>query len=458
MCRSSQIANGRKQNRNHDSTRCSDRKLVLVDLTLQHNGDPLESLGTAGLLAALLEVMPGSAAMIPVVVNSPGINATQISRRILRKVAGGDQGVTVGFGAYVWNSALVRETITALRRDGFRGQIVVGGPQVTYGDTPEADFPGADVFIRGYAEQALPEIVRGSKRGLRGVQYSGDPMVSGPCDFELASCPSPYLTGILPISFGQEVVRWETQRGCPYRCAYCQHGDPDMQPHVQKVPFGRLTTELDLFVRRGVREIKVIDPVFNRGKHAIRVLDALRTSGYEGRISVQCRPELLSASFAEACTGLTVVPELGLQTIHREESRLIDRTINLDRVSRAFELLNARGQHYAVTIIFGLPGQTVTSFQQTVDFCLRHHVPEIKAFPLMLLKGCGLDRRRKELGLVVGGGSLPIVQSSPTFDEHDFQMMAALGKALDLTAGFHPGSVAYLFDWNDGASAIRKVG
>jgi len=419
-------------------------RILIVNLGLGHPPDPLVSLGAAGLFASVRASCSEPSALLSIDVAGRRAGPAQVCHEILRRVGVGDSAAVVGLGAYVWNDELVRATVRALRSAGFLGRIVIGGPQVTYGTTPDRDYPGADVFVRGYAEQALPAICSGDGSGLAGVQLARQPESSGLCRFDLAACPSPYLTGVLPVRPGQQVVRWETQRGCFYRCAYCQHRDPGSRPDVQVVPFERLDAEMDLFTARHVGEVKVLDPVFNSSGHAVRVLDGYRRRGFRGRLTVECRPELVNPEFVEGCAGLQVVPELGLQTIHAAEGRLVDRPVRLERIERAFGLLGQAGLRYVVTIIYGLPGQTIESFRATVDFCLRLSVPDVRAFPLMLLKGSGLDVRKRELGLETAPGRMPTVVRSPTFDERDLAVMARLAHALKAYGGRYPRSVAEL--------------
>ena len=67
--------------------------------------------------------------------------------------------------------------------------------------------------------------------------------------------------------------------------------------------------------------------------------------------------------------GGHVVLELGLQTVHRNEWRLIDRPNNLSSVRKVLTETRKRNISTEVSLIFGLPGQTFDSFKQSVDFC-----------------------------------------------------------------------------------------
>ena len=91
-----------------------------------------------------------------------------------------------------------------------------------------------------------------------------------------------------------------------------------------------------------------------------------------------------------------------------------------------------------------MPNQTLESFKQTVDWCLRNGVPVIKAFPLMLLRGTEVEQRRFEWGLVESDGTMPVVIQSDTFSHQEWLDMFRLSEALRATEKSHPADVKEL--------------
>lgn len=422
------------------------RRIVLVDLYWTRDKDPRVPLGHASLLTVLrqhptLDVRPIAAA-----VNGPGADAGCLTDAILAEV--GDRApadVDVAFGAYVWGEALLQEVLRRLRQAGFRGRIVLGGPQIAYsGPGLEALYPGVDAFIRGYGEQALARLATTPDRHpIPGVHWAGTPDVEGQAAVQLEALPSPWLSGTIPLA-GQAFIRWETQRGCPFRCAFCQHREPGARLRRRALDLPRIEAEIDLFCAAGVREIAVLDPIFNLAPHALGVLERFAAGGFTGRLSLQCRAEGLDADFLDAAAALDVCLELGLQTIHEAEGRAIDRRNHLGRVDAALAGIRARGIDHEVSLIFGLPLQTRATFEASVAWCLEREVPVIKAFPLMLLRGTPLARDRDRWHLEDSGGPMPMVTRSSTFTHTDWLAMARLSEALRLTEGRHPRDLAAL--------------
>jgi radical SAM superfamily enzyme YgiQ (UPF0313 family) len=235
------------------------------------------------------------------------------------------------FGAFVWNEPYVQHIMAGLRQAGFPGRIGVGGPQVTYAEAGSLErlYPHADLFVRGFAEDALVSVAQG--KSAAGILLAGAAFDTGKqAHIDLAATTSPWLSGILKPS---RFVRWETQRGCPFRCSFCQHRAPNNFGVHRMLP-ARIEAEIEILAEASAgREIAVLDPTFNTAdSHAIAILDALRMAGYQGRLSLQVRPEKLTRRFLDAIADFPggVTLEFGIQTAIAAELELIGRIAGSD--------------------------------------------------------------------------------------------------------------------------------
>ncbi|MCB9619821.1 MAG: cobalamin B12-binding domain-containing protein [Sandaracinus sp.] len=304
-----------------------------MDLYWTRDKDPRVPLGHASLLTALRERGLDVRSLV-VAVNEPHLDAEGIVAAILGLTKGlSTKDVDVAFGAYVWGESLLRDVLRRLRRAGFSGRIVLGGPQVSYsGAGLEQLYPEADAFIRGYGEEALALLASSpDPRPIAGVHWAGTPDALTQAAVDLQSLPSPWLSGAIPLA-NQLFVRWETQRGCPFRCSFCQHREPGVRLRRRTLGLSRIEAEIDLFCEAGVREIAVLDPIFNVAPHAVGVLRRFAERGFTGRLSLQCRAEAVDEAFLDAASALDVCLEFGLQTIHADEGRAIERGNQIDRV------------------------------------------------------------------------------------------------------------------------------
>jgi radical SAM superfamily enzyme YgiQ (UPF0313 family) len=425
------------------------RRVILVSIDWTRDKDPRLPLGHASIVAALRKVGVDVRAF-SFAINRSGFSEERILWHILDSAHGlSPEQVDVGFGVYVWNDQVVKSLLVALRRSGFGGRIILGGPQISYaGAGLERLYPEAEAFVRGYGEEAMMALATTSERiRFTGVHWEGQVDSELQAQAKLETLASPFLGNVIDLSEGQRFIRWETQRGCPFRCSFCQHREAGSRLRRRDIPLARLEREMELFVRSGVDDIAVLDPLFNLGSHALAVLRAFQRLAYRGRLSLQCHFSTLDDEFLDACKGLDVRLEFGLQTIHEREARAVERVNHLGMVLEGIRKLHERDIPFEVTIIFGLPEQTLESFRRTVDFCLRQRVPVLKAFPLMLLRGTLLERERARWGLEENDEPIPSVIRSHTFDEWEWRRMEALAEALRRTEGRHPACVEALEEW-----------
>jgi len=429
------------------------RQVVLIDPYWTRDKDPRVPLGHASLVAALrtagVDVLP-----LAVAVNDVFLNVPKLAETVLEACHGRSPAeVDVAIGAYVWGEAVVQELLSELRARGLRNRIILGGPQISHaGPGLERAYPEADAFVRGYGEDVLVALAQAPGRPrLRGVHYPGEEDRCEQAQVDLARLASPYLTGALPIE-GLKFVRWETQRGCPFRCSFCQHREAGAALKRRTLSEDRVSQEIDLLCRADVAEIAVLDPCFNQGKRATEILERFAECGFGGRLSLQCRAELTPPGFLDAAQALEVRLEFGLQTIHDSESEAIRRRNDIAHIERVLADVRRRAIEHEVSLIFGLPGQTLESFLESVRWCIDRGVQNIKAFPLLLLRGTPLDRERARWGFVDEGGAMPMAIESATFSQADWAKMSALSGALRLTEGRHPATIRDLLALAEGLS------
>lgn len=408
-------------------------KVVLVEFTWSRDKDPRVPLGHASIITSL------RLAGVEAVSRVYPVNLARLEPlRIAQEIVDASQGADIAIGAYVWAEDLIQAVLKEVRRIGFRGRIILGGPQVSYsGAGLERIYPGVDAFVRGYAEEALGHLVH-SPTGtpLVGVHWAGQADRKLQAEVQLDALPSPWLEGDIPVA-KQRFIRWETQRGCPFRCSFCQHREADARLKRRGLDEGRVAAEIDLFCSAGVEDIAVLDPIFNSTAHATEVLGRFAERRYAGRLSLQCRAEMIDDAFIEAASGLNVTLELGLQTIHADEGNAVKRKNEMVRVERALAQIRAAGIDHEVSLIFGLPLQTLASFEASVEWCLNREVPVIKAFPLLLLRGTPLEAEAARWGLETTGDAMGRVIASNSFDREDWHAMARISEALSATERGH---------------------
>jgi radical SAM superfamily enzyme YgiQ (UPF0313 family) len=423
------------------------RKVLLLSLDWTRDKDPRIPLGHASLLATIKQIGDVNVTSYSFPVNADNFDCQYILQTILQWASNFTSDVLdLCIGVYIWNEGHVTWLLKKLRQARFFGRIILGGPQISYAERGlETLYPEADVFVRGYGEDALSHIIQTSEHiTFPGIHWANEEDLCIQAQVDLAQLPSPFLTGTIPITAGVPFLRWETQRGCPYRCTFCQHKGAGEVVKKRALNHQRLNEEIHFFQHLKVSDIAVLDPIFNVGDNHLDILNEFIKVDFNGRLSLQCRFELITSQFLELCEHLNIRLEFGLQTIHESEGRAIRRLNNIGKVDSIIQQLKNLNITYEVSLIYGLPQQTLDSFKQTVDFCLKHKVPTVKAFPLLLLRGTQIERERDKWNLVENNEFIPEVISSNTFTESDWHQMSRIAKRLFESEGNHPLTVEEL--------------
>ena len=422
------------------------RSVFLLSLDWGRPKDPPMSLGHSSILTHLTKRgVPAISSTWST--NSPGFSITPILDDIFEASSLNDS-MDIGVGMFVWNDAPMKQIMRELKNsDVFSGRIILGGSQISYTKSDvEQFYPHADVFVRGYAEEALARLMLSgeAKPVVAGVHYAGEPDLGMSASADLRQLPSPYLNGTIKP---QPFLRWETQRGCPFSCGFCQHRESDVSKTRRPFDSSRINDEISFFAENPIiQDIAVLDPVFNSGPSYMDVMRKFVNVGYTGKLSLQCRMEMVNDEFLDVVEALNktgnVVLEFGLQTIHRNEEVHIQRPNNKKRIKRVLSETYRRKIACEISLIFALPEQTVESFQDSIDFCKSYQVSVILAYPLRLHRGTPLHANKSKLGLVestdedaeimnLGEDHIGHVVASPSFTRDDWIKMAKIAEGLD---------------------------
>ena len=154
------------------------------------NREPPFSLATASILANM-KSMDLNIQAKTWAVNDTNYSYEQVFDDILNKIT---PSTDIALGVYVWNDKSVADICRSLREKGHNGLIILGGPQITYTKSGlENLYPHANVFIRGYAEDALIQLYTNEfNQPIRGIHYANQPDLSLQTTSELDNLISPF--------------------------------------------------------------------------------------------------------------------------------------------------------------------------------------------------------------------------------------------------------------------------
>lgn len=416
------------------------KKLLIMSFDLIRQGESPTSLSIGSLISTLkgTEYYGHKFGVDHISINLLDENTlTEQVRRLKETYFGQYDWVAVS--AYIWGEKWMREFLHYLRNEyRYKGIVILGGYQVSYSNDEQLvrDYPEADTFIKGYGELSLVKLVQDTISGNLPTKILNAPT-------QLSSLPSPYLNGVIEIQRNQAMVRMEAKRGCPYKCSFCAHKD-NLGNKIHPLNIERVFAEIDLMHRMNVGKINFLDPVFNMNGDYLEILNYFNRIGYKGEISLQSRPEKIAGEkgfeFLRLLKNLNVTLEFGTQTLDEKISHTIKRQNNYTQIFEAFNLVQDAGINFEVSLIYGLPGQTLTSFEQDIDKLKSIGVKEITAWPLMLLKGTQLYTQKEQFAFreaTLGRFHIPHVVESNTFTQSDWQQMH------EIAVGLNPNSRVY---------------
>jgi radical SAM superfamily enzyme YgiQ (UPF0313 family) len=364
----------------------------------------------------------------------------------------------IGLSVFSWNRDAMSEAAREIRRTRPDVVVFAGGPEATADPSSLIREADLDFAIAGEGESAACSAMEAL---LAEARRSGDPVRGrralaaaealsripgvvlpgaagdGAPDPDRGSLVSPWLSGTAdPGAYGGDLI-WELARGCPFKCAYCYEskGRSGLRPF----PMKRIEAELELFVRSGARYAFILDPTFDAdGSRAASILDLLRAKGSGLRYKFEVRAELLDRALVRRFAALDCSLQIGLQSARPETLALVGRP-GFDRreFARKTAMLWDAGVTFGLDLIYGLPGDGLRQFEESLDFALGLEPNHLDVFPLALLPGTELSDRAAELGIAADPRPPYLVRETRELPAPDLEEAAFLAAACDrfYTAG-----------------------
>jgi radical SAM superfamily enzyme YgiQ (UPF0313 family) len=301
------------------------------------------------------------------------------------------RGVDVaGFSAYVWNIKISLEAARRTKEESPDTIIVFGGPQVP--DRAEEflrQYPFIDIVCHGEGEAVMLDILERFPGNdwdeISSISYlseNGDFITHSraPRIKELDVVPSPYTEGVFaPLIEAypdeQWLVLWETNRGCPFSCTFCDWGSATAAK-VYRFDLDRLFEEIEWFAREKVEFVFCCDANFGILKRDYDIVEyAAKTkerSGYPQALSVQNTKNATERAYKVQKllndAGLNKGVTIALQSVEPATLEAIKRK-NIS--TESFQELQRRFTKDRVVtysdMILGLPGETYSSFADGVS-------------------------------------------------------------------------------------------
>ncbi len=353
---------------------------------------------------------------------------------------------------YVWNHVLCDQVAAAVKALSPDTLFVAGGPEVT---ADPLAFSSFDYTVAGEGEYSIPALLErllldkkidsfyGDPKGLcydiQGI-YS-PPLIPGqkslksetvlrsrPCGME--ELPSPYLDGTIDARVYGGVL-WELARGCPFKCSYCYESKGEKR--VRYFPMERLEKEIELFASQGISQAFVLDPTYNADrKRAVAILDILRRKAPGMFFYFEARAEFIDREMARAFASIPCCLQIGLQSSSEAVLSKVHRTFNKNLFVKNVGILNQEGAVFGFDLIYGLPGDTLKGFKESIDFAVGLYPNNLELFCLSVLPGTSLYDEAESLGLKWESSPPYHVTGTSGFTARDLERAESLSRAVNI--------------------------
>lgn len=340
----------------------------------------------------------------------------------------------LGLSCYVWNVKKFMAVAAQVKARAPQTHVVLGGPEVgPLAASVLRAHPAIDVIVRSEGEVPFSELVAGWRNGsgiahVRGVSFRrGEEIVETedpPIVQDLGRLASPHVARFIDPT--DRIICLETQRGCVFRCNFCFY-NKDLSIRNRRFDLDRVKNEIGFWLEQEVAEIYLMDPIFNlnaeRAKDICRFIAAhnQRRIAIHAEIWAEFVDEELARLMSEANFQFL---EVGLQSTDRTALATVERRLRLQRFEEGVAHLKQHKLKFEVQLIYGLPGETVSSFKASLNYAHSLDAYLLAVFPLMILPGTELWRK-------AGGLNLAFDPEPPYFVRSHFSMSAS-----DIEYGF----------------------
>lgn len=291
----------------------------------------------------------------------------------------------VGFSSYVWNFQISLRIAEKLKKKFPSIMVVFGGPHVPDNETEAflRKYPFIDIACHGEGEKVFTDLlenVESNWSGIPSISYLDKTghMIQNkriPRMRELSDIPSPYLEGIFDSLMRENpdenwIAMWETNRGCPFSCSYCDWGSATAAK-VSKWELDRLFREVEWFADHKIEYIFCADANFGIFPRDIEIAqycaDIKAKRGYPKAISIQATKNAQERSYTVqkilADAGLNKAVVISMQSMDQNALKSIRRdNISLDAFKEIQRRFTAEGVETMSDLILALPGETYDSF------------------------------------------------------------------------------------------------
>ena len=288
---------------------------------------------------------------------------------------------------YVWNWEITNFLAKEVRKLNPNCLIVFGGAQVP--DFSKDFFKQhtyVDIIVHGEGEIVLEEILTeflnnkdySKIKGLETKDFRNPPQER---INNLDDLPSAYLTNTVwelvdKIDGIRWIAGWETNRGCPYACTFCDWGSATFTK-VRKWEESKIFKEIEWFAKNQIPYIDCCDANFGIFQERdFRIAEKLKDVALKTHYPERVRPAWAKNSSEKIIPiakqlqegGILGAVTLAVQSLDANTLNIIKRAnIKFDTFSELTETFRNSKIPTYTELIMGLPGETLDTFKDGLE-------------------------------------------------------------------------------------------
>lgn len=310
------------------------------------------------------------------------------------------------FSCYIWNWNTIQELLPELPKLLPDTKLWLGGPEVSFhAEKILAQYTQLTGIMVGEGEETFTQLVRfyhapkGQLQDIPGLvlpQGRTQPR-------ELTDMSKlPFLYEDLG-KFQNRIIYYESQRGCPFRCAYCLSA---IDKSVRLRDIETVKKELQYFLDHKVSQVKFIDRTFNcNAAHALTIWRYLLendngVTNFHFEIAADLMTEDELEVLKQMRPGLIQL-EIGVQSTNEQTLHAINRYMSLEHLRQVVDKIHSfHNIHQHLDLIAGLPYEDYDSFVTSFNDVYAMRPQQLQLGFLKVLKGSPIEEKAEEYGIV----------------------------------------------------------
>lgn len=310
------------------------------------------------------------------------------------------------FSCYIWNWNTIQELLPELPKLLPDTKLWLGGPEVSFhAEKILAQYTQLTGIMVGEGEETFTQLVRfyhapkGQLQDIPGLvlpQGRTQPR-------ELTDMSKlPFLYEDLG-KFQNRIIYYESQRGCPFRCAYCLSA---IDKSVRLRDIETVKKELRYFLDHKVSQVKFIDRTFNcNAAHALAIWRYLLendngVTNFHFEIAADLMTEEELEVLKQMRPGLIQL-EIGVQSTNEQTLHAINRYMSLEHLRQVVDKIHSfHNIHQHLDLIAGLPYEDYDSFVTSFNDVYAMRPQQLQLGFLKVLKGSPIEEKAEEYGIV----------------------------------------------------------